>query len=65
MNPQRAERATDKLNVARLIYIGKAMGYPEKEIWKMTIRKLLLLYIEHLKENGRYAESSIDDVIPF
>jgi hypothetical protein len=48
-----------------LIYIGKAMGYPEKEIWKMTIRKLLLLYIEHLKENGRYAESSIDDVIPF
>jgi hypothetical protein len=45
--------------------MGKAMGYTEKEIWKMTIRKLLLLYDEHLKETGRYEETTIDDVIPF
>jgi hypothetical protein len=50
-----------------LLFIGKTLlGYTEKEVWKMTLRKLLLLYTEYQKENGQYQEpKDIDDVIPF
>jgi hypothetical protein len=42
------------------------LGYPERDVWRMTPRKLSLLYIEHKKEQGQYqAPATIDDVIPF
>ena len=57
---------TEKLNVARCIFIGKTLlGYSEREVWHMTVRKLILLYDEYKKEHGQYQkESTIDDVIP-
>ena len=55
---------TEKFPVARYLYIGKQiLGYTEKEVWRMTFRKLELLYVEHLKANGLYKEAqSIDDI---
>jgi len=49
------------------LFIGKTLlGYPEKEVWHMTLRKLMLLYTEYQKHNGTYKEpQTIDDVIPF
>jgi len=42
------------------------LGYTEKETWRMTLRKLMLLYAEYQKEHGVYeAPKTIDDVIPF
>jgi len=48
------------------LFIGKTLlGYTEKEVWRMTLRKLMLLYIEYQKEKGTYQEpKTIDDVIP-
>lgn len=53
--------------LARCIYIGKTvLGYPEKEVWRMTLRKLTLLYTEHQKFTGQYKEpETLDSVIPF
>jgi len=50
-----------------LLFVGKTLlGYSEKEVWQMTIRKLMLLYTEYQKEKGEYqAPVTIDDVIPF
>jgi len=58
---------TEKIPVARCLFIGKTLlGYTEKEVWHMTLRKLVLLYKEYQKEHGTYqAPMSIDDVIPF
>jgi len=55
-----------KFPVARALYIGTTvLGFPEKEVWNMTLRKLLLLYTEHRKETGTYKPpATIDDVIP-
>jgi hypothetical protein len=48
------------------LYIGTTvLGYPEREVWHMTLRKLSLLHTEHLKETGRYRPpATLDDVIP-
>jgi len=48
------------------LFIGKTLlGYTEKEVWHMTLRKLMLLYQEYQKEHGTYqAPVSIDDIIP-
>jgi hypothetical protein len=56
-----------KLNVAHFIFVGTALlGYPESEVWGMTLKKILILRDEYLKFNGRYkAPETIDDVIPF
>ena len=53
--------------LARCLFIGKTLlGYPEREVWHMTLRKLLLLHTEYLKENGRWKPApTLDDVIPF
>lgn len=53
--------------LARCLYIGKTvLGYPEKEVWKMTLRKLIILHTEHLKYTGNYREpETLDSVIPF
>lgn len=58
---------TEKFPVARCLYIGKTLlGYSEREVWHMTLRKLMLLYTEHQKETGTYKKPvTIDDVIPF
>jgi hypothetical protein len=51
--------------LTRCIYIGKTvLGYTEKEVWRMTLRKLLLLYTEHQKYTGSYKEVTLDDIIP-
>jgi len=49
------------------LYIGKVLlGYPEKEVWHMTLRKIALLHIEHQKENGTYEQpQTLDEAIPF
>jgi len=48
------------------LFIGKTLlGYSEREVWSMTLRKLLLLYEEYKKEHGQYQEPlTLDDVIP-
>lgn len=58
---------TEKFPVARCLFIGKTLlGYTEKEVWHMTIRKLILLYTEYQKEHGQYqTPNTIDDVIPW
>ena len=61
------EQLTDKVNVARLLFIGKTLlGYSESEAWSMTPRKLILLYQEYQKEHGQYEKpETLDDIIPF
>lgn len=72
--PQRDEDAEEIIEdkeaemfpVARALYIGTTvLGFPEAEVWDMTLRKLLLLYTEHRKYTGTYRKPvTIDDVIP-
>lgn len=39
------------------------LHYTERELWRMTLRKFALLYVEHLKQMGAYEEpQTIDDV---
>jgi hypothetical protein len=41
------------------------LGYPEKDVWHFTLRKLVLLYKEYQKEHGQYQKpQTLDDVIP-
>ena len=41
------------MNVARLLYIGgKVLGYTEREVFSMTLRKFYLIYNEYLDYNG-------------
>jgi len=41
------------------------LGYPEREVWHMTLRKLIILYAEYQEEHGQYqAPLTLDDVIP-
>ncbi len=48
---------TEKFPVARCLYVGVTLlGFTEPQVWRMTPKKLYLLYIEHLKENGTYKE---------
>jgi hypothetical protein len=53
--------------LARCLYIGKTvLGYTEKEVWRMTLRKLMLLFTEHQKYTGNYKEpETLDSLIPF
>lgn len=50
----------------QLIFIGKTLlGYTEKEVWRTTLKKLLLLFQEYKYFFGiekRY--ESADDIIP-
>jgi len=42
--------------------VGKVLlGYPEKEVWHMTVRKLMLLFTEWQKQNGQYKEPETID----
>lgn len=56
---------TEKFPVARCLFIGKTLlGYTEKEVWRMTLRKLMLLYTEYQKEHGTYKEpETLDSII--
>lgn len=41
------------------------MGYKEREIWRMTLRKLLALWKDYRSFHGMEKEdATIDDVIP-
>jgi hypothetical protein len=44
--------------------VGKTLlGYPEREVWHMTLRKLCLLYVEYQKEHGEYRPpATLDDI---
>lgn len=57
---------TAEINFAQLIFQGKTLlGYSEKEVWRMTYRKLDLLFKEYKYFYGlekRY--TNIDDIIP-
>ena len=57
---------TEDFPIARCLFIGKVLlGYTECEVWRMTPRKLLILYGEYKNEYGREKEAeSLDDVIP-
>ena len=57
---------TEKINVARLIFIGKTLlGYTEREVWHMTLRKLSLLYAEYRSSHGQVQqEPTLDDIFP-
>lgn len=54
------------VDIARCLYIGKVLlGYPEREVWQMTLGKLLALYREYKKDHGIESKKpTIDDVIP-
>ena len=60
-------REHEKIDVARLFYIAKInLQYTEKEIWRLTIAKLLVLYRQWKKANGfEEKKATIDDIIPF
>jgi len=49
-----------------LLYIGKVLlTYPEKEVWKMTLGKIIVLYREWKKDHGiKDVNITLDDVIP-
>jgi hypothetical protein len=54
-----------EINFAQLIIIGKIMNYPEREIWRMTMRKLLSLWQEYKYIFGLEKQyESPDDIIP-
>jgi hypothetical protein len=55
-----------KLNIARLLYIGKVLlNYSEKEVWKMTLSKIITMYKEYKSDHGIIDKKvTIDDVIP-
>ena len=55
-----------EINFAQLIVVGKIMGYTEKEIWRMTLNKLLALWKEYkilLGLEKREQEAIPEDVI--
>ena len=64
--PKHGERAAagEKLNVARMLYIGcKLLNFSENEIFMMTIRKFFLIYNEYLELNGlKKREMTIDEM---
>ena len=49
------------------MFIGKCLlGYSEREVWKMNLKKLFAMYIEYQKENGQYQPpKTLNDIIPF
>lgn len=55
------------MDVGRLLFIAKIkLDYTEKEAWRLTLGKLLILFREWKKDNGyEEKEKTIDDVIPF
>lgn len=56
---------TEEFSITRCITIGRYMGYTEKDVWRMTVRKLMVLYKDYQRFNGDYKEpETIDDVIP-
>jgi hypothetical protein len=49
----------------QLIVIGKILGYPEKETWRMTLKKLLGMWHEYRYLMGyETRRQDPDDVIP-
>lgn len=56
------------INIERWFYIGKVvLGYPEEEVWNMTLGKLITLSNEHALYTGMITEDkevSIDEAIP-
>ncbi len=40
------------------------LGYPECEVWDMTLAKIVAMYEEHKKELGIKINPTIDDIIP-
>ena len=52
-----------EINFAQLIVVGKIIGYPEKEIWRMTLKKLLALWREYKILLG-LEKRAPEDVIP-
>ena len=58
------ERAV-KIDIARCIYRQVLLTYPEKEVWKMTLGKIIVLYREWKKDHGiKDVNITLDDVIP-
>ena len=49
----------EPLDIAICIVRGMSLGYTEKEVYRMTLRKLDLLYIAYLKINGLYKEEKV------
>jgi hypothetical protein len=52
-----------EINFAQLIVIGKIMGYPEKDIWRMTLAKLFALWKEYKILLG-FEKRTPEEVIP-
>ena len=53
------------MTVARFFVIGKMFGYSDRELWRMTPRKLsAMLYEYHEFHGHKHKKTTIDDVIP-
>ncbi len=52
------------MNVARILYAGsKILNYPEKDVFRMTLRKFHLLYDEYLEMSGlKKEELDLDSI---
>ena len=57
------EKETEKsINVANIVYIGcTVLGYREREVFEMTLRKFYLLHDQHLIAKGAKQEDIDDD----
>ena len=56
------KEAEKSINVANIVYIGCAvLGYREREVFEMTLRKFYLLYDQHLIAKGLKKEENIDE----
>lgn len=56
---KRPERA---INIAQILYIGcVVLGFPEKEVFRMTLRKFYMLYDQHLIMKGIKKDENIDE----
>lgn len=56
---KKPERA---INIAQILYIGCAvLGFSEKEVFHMTLRKFYMLYDQHLIMKGIKKDENIDE----
>lgn len=66
-DPDDEEEETEKkaersVNVAQILYIGcTVLGYSEREVFSMTLRKFYLLYNQHLVAKGIKKDENIDE----
>lgn len=52
-NPPPTNGKVDFIDIERWMYVGRVvLGYPEDEVWNMTLGKIGTLHREHLKYNG-------------